>query len=159
MDRDSDGWQWANHGIVHGSGEHRWVSQSRAIRRRCGSTECERNGESDHGNWSEQWHFVYLYGDGQQRRKESVHSSAASNSVTPSTRPAGSYTLTGPTGGSLNTASTIFTVTPNGLYTWGTITITPVGWRVFLRLSVLTFSNSPHAAETFSDHAGKRWGR
>ena len=25
-DRDSDGWQWANHGIVHGSGEHGWVS-------------------------------------------------------------------------------------------------------------------------------------
>src|ERR1700722_12713371 len=48
--------------------------------------------------------------------------SAASNSVTPSA--VAGYTFTGPTGGALNTASSNFTVTPNGTYN-GTITITP----------------------------------
>ena len=65
--------------------------------------------------------------------------SSASSSVTP-TAPATGYSLTGPSGGSLNTASTNFTVTPNGLYT-GTITITPSGGTLSTPV-VLTFSNS-----------------
>ena len=42
------------------------------------------------------------------------------------TGPASSFTLTGSAGGALNTASSNFTVTPNGTYN-GTITITPSG--------------------------------
>ncbi len=58
-----------------------------------------------------------------------------------------SYTLTGPAGGALNTASTNFTVTPNGTYT-GTITITPSGGGLSTA-TVLTFSSSS-AAQTFT---------
>ena len=72
--------------------------------------------------------------------------SAASNSVTPSVV-ASSYTLTGPTGGALNTASSNFTVTPNGTYS-GTITITPSGGGLSTPI-VLTYSNSA-ASQTFT---------
>jgi hypothetical protein len=72
--------------------------------------------------------------------------SAASNSVTPN-GVAGSYTLTGPAGGALNTASASFTVTPNGAYN-GTITITPSGGGLSTPVT-LTFSNSA-AAQTFT---------
>src|SRR5437773_8120634 len=56
------------------------------------------------------------------------------------TAPASSFTLTGPSGGALNTASSNFTVTPNGIYN-GTITITPSGGGLSTAI-VLTFSNS-----------------
>jgi hypothetical protein len=71
--------------------------------------------------------------------------SAASNSVTPSA--AAGYTLTGPTGGALNTASSNFTVTPNSTYN-GTITITPSGGGLSTPI-VLTYSNSA-APQTFT---------
>jgi hypothetical protein len=71
--------------------------------------------------------------------------SAASNSVTPSVV-ASSYTLTGPTGGALNTASGNFTVTPNGTYN-GTITITPSGGGLSTPV-VLTFNSA--ASQTFT---------
>lgn len=54
------------------------------------------------------------------------------------------YTLTGPSSGTVNTPSTIFTVTPDNLYT-GTITITPTG----LTPIVKTFTNSS-ASQTFT---------
>jgi hypothetical protein len=63
------------------------------------------------------------------------------------TAPAGSYTLTGPTGGALNTASSNFTVTPNSTYN-GSITITPSGGGLSTAI-VLTFSNSA-ASQTFT---------
>ena len=65
--------------------------------------------------------------------------SAASNSVTPSTV-ASSYTLTGPTGGALNTASSNFTVAPSGSYD-GSITVTPSGGGLSAPIA-LTYSNS-----------------
>jgi sugar lactone lactonase YvrE len=71
--------------------------------------------------------------------------STASALVTP-TVPA-SYTLTGPSGGALNTASTNFTVTPNANYT-GTVTISPSGGGLSTPI-VLTFTNSA-AAQTFT---------
>jgi hypothetical protein len=70
--------------------------------------------------------------------------SGASNSVTAS---AASFTLTGPTGGAINSASTNFTVTPNGPYT-GTITITPSGGGLSTPI-ILTFSGSA-VAQTFT---------
>jgi hypothetical protein len=60
---------------------------------------------------------------------------------------ASSFALTGPTGGALNTASSNFTVTPNGTYN-GTITITPSGGGLSTPI-VLTFSNSA-ASQTFT---------
>ena len=66
----------------------------------------------------------------------------------PSVIPSGAttYTLSGPTGGTLNTASANFTVTPNASYT-GTITITPSGGGLSTQI-VLTFSSA--AAQTFT---------
>ncbi|MBS1877826.1 MAG: fibronectin type III domain-containing protein, partial [Acidobacteria bacterium] len=72
--------------------------------------------------------------------------SAASGSVTP-VAPASSYTLTGPSGGAVGSASTAFTVTPNAVYN-GTITITPSGGGLSTPV-VLTFSNSS-VAQTFT---------
>ena len=57
------------------------------------------------------------------------------------------YTFTGPAGGLLNTASTVFTVTPDGTYT-GTITITPSGGGLSTP-QVLTFTASS-AAQTLT---------
>jgi parallel beta-helix repeat protein len=75
--------------------------------------------------------------------------SMASNSVTPKALTASSFTFTGPSSGSLNSASTIFTVTPNNLYT-GTITITPTGTGSSgLSAKVFTFFNSS-AAQTYT---------
>jgi parallel beta-helix repeat protein len=75
--------------------------------------------------------------------------SKASNSVTPKALTATTFTFTGPSSGSLNSASTIFTVTPNNLYT-GTITITPTGTGCAgISSKVLTFSNSS-AAQTYT---------
>ncbi len=73
-------------------------------------------------------------------------SSAATSPVTPFA-PAANYTLTGPTGGALNTASSNFTVTPNGPYT-GSITITPSGGGVSTPV-VLSFSNTS-SPQTFT---------
>lgn len=72
--------------------------------------------------------------------------SDASNPVTP-VAPANSFTFTGPAGGTLNTASGVFTVTPNALFT-GTITVTPSGGGLSIPI-VLTFNNSS-AAQTFT---------
>jgi hypothetical protein len=56
--------------------------------------------------------------------------------------PATAFTFTGPSGGNINSASTNFTVTPNGIYT-GTITITPSGpGSTGLSPVVLTFSGT-----------------
>jgi YVTN family beta-propeller protein len=56
--------------------------------------------------------------------------------------PTTTFTFTGPTSGTVNTASTNFTITPDGYYT-GTITITPSGaGSTGLSATVLTFSNS-----------------
>lgn len=66
-------------------------------------------------------------------------SSAASSSVTPAA-PASAYTFTGPTAGSLNVASSVFTVTPNAAYS-GTVTIVPAGGGLSAAI-ILTFSNS-----------------
>jgi hypothetical protein len=63
------------------------------------------------------------------------------------TGPASSFTLTGPSGGALNTASTNFTVTPNGTYN-GAITITPSGGGLSTPIT-LTFNNSA-ASQTFT---------
>jgi len=57
------------------------------------------------------------------------------------------YTFTGPTGGALNTASSNFTVTPNGSYN-GSITVTPSGGGLSTPI-VLTYSNSA-APQTFT---------
>src|SRR5664280_2883462 len=73
----------------------------------------------------------------------------ASNSVTPKALTATTFTFTGPSSGSLNSASTIFTVTPDNLHT-GMITITPTGTgSAGLSAKVLTFSNSS-AAQSFT---------
>ncbi len=72
--------------------------------------------------------------------------SGASNGVTPAS-PATGYTLNGPAGGAVGSASTNFTVTPNAAYS-GTITITPSGGGLSTAM-VLTFSNSA-AAQTFT---------
>src|SRR5947207_2048263 len=67
-DRNSDGRQWAGHGIVHASGQHGWVSDHKLygdVRK----SECQRSSQSDHGDWSEQRHFIHLYGDGKQCRR------------------------------------------------------------------------------------------
>ena len=61
--------------------------------------------------------------------------------------PASSYTLTGPTHGSVNTASATFTVRPNGSYT-GTITPATNGSGTFSPTS-LSFSNES-GAKTFT---------
>jgi hypothetical protein len=59
------------------------------------------------------------------------------------------FTLTGPSSGNAGSASTNFTVTPNGLYT-GTITLTPTGsGSTGLSATVLTFSSSL-VAQTFT---------
>ncbi len=73
--------------------------------------------------------------------------STASNSVTPTIPPATTFTFTGPASGSINSASTNFTVTPNNPYT-GTITLTPSGGGLSTP-TVLTFSNSA-VAQTFT---------
>ena len=70
--------------------------------------------------------------------------SGASNSVTAS---ASTFTLTGPASGAINSASTNFTITPNGPYT-GTITIGPSGGGLGASI-VKTFSASA-AAQTFT---------
>jgi parallel beta-helix repeat protein len=71
--------------------------------------------------------------------------SVASNSVTPKAPVATGFTFTGPTSGSVNSASSNFTVTPNNSYT-GTITITPTGTgSAGLSAKVLSFSNSSTA--------------
>lgn len=70
--------------------------------------------------------------------------SAPSNVVIPksSTTLATSYSLSGPTSGSVNSASANFTVSPNNIFT-GTITITPSGTgSTGLSAKVLTFTNS-----------------
>jgi len=54
------------------------------------------------------------------------------------------YTLTGPSSGTVNTQSSIFTITPNNLYT-GTITITPTGLSPITK----TFTNSS-TSQTFT---------
>ena len=59
---------------------------------------------------------------------------------------ASSFAFTGPTGGALNTASSNFTVTPNGTYD-GTITITPSGGGLSTPV-VLTFDSA--ASQTFT---------
>jgi len=70
-------------------------------------------------------------------------------SVTISSPSASTYTVTGPSSGNVNSASSNFTVTPNNTYT-GTITITPTGaGSAGLSAKVLTFSNSS-TAQTFS---------
>jgi hypothetical protein len=66
--------------------------------------------------------------------------SSASNSVTPVIPPATTFTFTGPTTGSINAASTNFTVTPNNPYS-GTITLTPSGGGLSTPIA-LVFSNS-----------------
>ena len=59
------------------------------------------------------------------------------------------FTFAGPSSGNAGSASTNFTVTPNGPYT-GTITLTPSGsGSTGLSATVLTFSNSS-AAQTFT---------
>lgn len=74
--------------------------------------------------------------------------SSASNSVTPYVA-ATSFTFTGPASGSVRSASTNFTVTPNAVYD-GTITITPSGaGSTGLSPVVLTFVLSS-AAQTFT---------
>lgn len=73
--------------------------------------------------------------------------SASSNSVTPAVPPATTFTFTGPSSGSVNSASTNFTVTPDNAYS-GTITITPSGGGLS-SATVLVFSNSS-AAQTFT---------
>ena len=65
--------------------------------------------------------------------------SAPSSAATPVT-PATSFTLSGPTGGSLGTASSNFTATPNAIFT-GSITVTPSGGGLSAP-TVLAFSNS-----------------
>ena len=57
------------------------------------------------------------------------------------------FTLSGPSGGPINTASTNFTIQPNAAYT-GTITITPSGGGISTPV-VLTYSSSS-AAQTFT---------
>ncbi|NDP27594.1 MAG: T9SS type A sorting domain-containing protein, partial [Flavobacterium sp.] len=75
--------------------------------------------------------------------------SIASNAVTPLAPVATAFTLSGPSGGNVNSASSNFTVTPNYSYT-GTITITPTGTgSTGLAARVLTYSNSS-AAQTFT---------
>ena len=75
--------------------------------------------------------------------------SVASNSVIPKAPVATSFLFSGPSSGSVNSASANFTVTPNNLYT-GTITITPSGvGSSGLSAKVLTFSNSANA-QTFT---------
>ncbi len=73
--------------------------------------------------------------------------SIAVGSLTSVAAAATSYALTGPSSGTVNTASSNFTVTPNGVYT-GTITIVPSGGGLTTPI-VLTFSNSA-AAQTFT---------
>lgn len=63
------------------------------------------------------------------------------------TGPASSYTISGPTNGSVNTASSTFTLTPNGSYT-GTITPGTSGLGTFNPTS-LTFSDES-TAKTFT---------
>ena len=57
------------------------------------------------------------------------------------------FTLSGPSGGALNTASTNFSITPNTAYT-GTITVTPSGGGLSTPV-VLTYSSSS-ATQTFT---------
>jgi hypothetical protein len=76
-------------------------------------------------------------------------SASLSASVTISYPITSTFTFTGPSSGNVNSASTIFTVTPNNLYT-GTITITPTGTgSTGLSAKVLTFSNSS-ASQTYT---------
>ncbi len=75
--------------------------------------------------------------------------SVASNAVMPLAPVATAFTLSGPSGGNVNSASANFTVTPNNSYT-GTITITPTGTgSTGLVARVLNYSNSA-AAQTFT---------
>ena len=60
---------------------------------------------------------------------------------------ASTYTFTGPSGGALNTASSNFTVIPNGSY-GGSITVTPSGGGLSAPIA-LTYSNSA-APQTFT---------
>lgn len=64
------------------------------------------------------------------------------------TPPATSYTFTGPTAGQINTATSNYTITPDGLYT-GTITPSDNGAGGSFSPSSLSFSNSS-AAQTFT---------
>jgi hypothetical protein len=64
--------------------------------------------------------------------------------------PATSYTFTGPTSGTTNSASSNFSVTPNGVYT-GTISLTSTGSGTFSPTS-LTWNNSS-ATQTFTYNA------
>lgn len=73
--------------------------------------------------------------------------SVVSNSVIPKAPVATGFLFSGPTSGSVNSASANFTVTPNNPFT-GTITITPTG-SAGLSAKVLTFSNSA-TAQTFN---------
>ncbi len=76
-------------------------------------------------------------------------STGAILSTTTLTHIASTYTFSGPSSGNAGSASTNFTVTPNGLYT-GTITLTPSGsGSTGLSATVLTFSDSS-AAQTFT---------
>jgi Carbohydrate esterase, sialic acid-specific acetylesterase len=61
--------------------------------------------------------------------------------------PATAYTFTGPAGGSVNTASSVFTVTPNGVYS-GNVTPSSSGAGTFSP-AVLTFASSS-APQTFT---------
>ncbi len=73
------------------------------------------------------------------------YSSDASTTTSPCN--ATTYTFTGPSNGNAGSASTIFTVTPNGPYN-STITLTPTG-GFGLSPTILTFSNSS-APQTFT---------
>lgn len=74
--------------------------------------------------------------------------SSASNSATPYV-PATTFTFTGPSGGSVRSASTNFTVTPNAVY-YGTITLTPTGAAAAgLNPIVLTWSGTS-TVQTFT---------
>lgn len=78
----------------------------------------------------------------------SSNNSSASNAVVPYT-PASSFTFTGPSGGAVRSASTVFTITPNSTYL-GTVTITPTGaGSTGLTPTTLTW-NLSSAAQTFT---------
>lgn len=95
--------------------------------------------------------FTYTAPSSKAGSNVSISATAATTTTTPTVSgspityavansAATSYTLTGPSGGVVGTASTNFSVTPNGLYT-GTITITPSGGGLTTAIS-LTFNNS-----------------
>lgn len=76
-------------------------------------------------------------------------SSVSSNSVIPKAPVATGFQFNGPSSGTVNNASTNFSITPNDIFT-GTITITPSGvGSTGISPIVLTFSNSS-TAQTFA---------